>query len=82
MKRDVLAKSIKQIINEHLNSSTYNDENLFLTKDLHISTLDKFEILNKIEKKHRILINDETIIWENDLTIREYIDKIFEQTQK
>ena len=88
MKRNILAKSIKQIISNqlNLNKNYFNQfsnegENLLLDDDLKIDLLDKYEILNKIESKHNILIANENIL-SNNLTIGQYIDEIYKEFLK
>lgn len=58
-----------------------NGNNLYLTNDLGCDLLDRYEILNAIEKKCGILIPDDDIIWNNDLTIYQYVDSILKNIQ-
>ena len=89
MKRDVISKELKKIISKQLNidnnyfsNYSYNGDNLLLSKDLKADLLDQYEILNKIEKKYNILLNDEIILSSNDITISKYVDVIYNELTK
>lgn len=59
-----------------------NGNNLFIVADLGCDTIDRFEILEKIEHKCNILINDENDIWADDLTVGQYSEFIYNEILK
>lgn len=84
MNKDNIKDIILEIFIKHLGLdkdyfSRYpdNGDNLYIFKDLECDQISRFEILEKIEKKCGILVDDKDIIWGNDLTIGEYIESIY-----
>jgi len=79
-----LEDAIKLIIIQHLNlEANYfsrfsaDGNNLLFYKDLAYDMLDRFEILEKIEEKLNIIITDENLIWDNNITLGNYIKLIY-----
>jgi len=89
MTRNEIANVVKKTIIKHLqlNKDFFEQyenggEQLYLSADLGADMLDKFEILSKVESKCGILVNDGEVIWQEDITIAQYIDAIFKETKK
>ena len=88
MKRETLKKVIDDIIIEQsglektfFSSKTNNGENLLMVKELLHDALDWYEVLSEIERKCKILVNDELLI-RPDITYGEFIDVFYNEIQR
>lgn len=88
MKRETLKKVIDDIIieqsgleNTFFSSKTDNGENLLMVKELLHDPLDWYEVLSEIERKCKILVNDELLI-KPDITYREFIDVFYNEIER
>lgn len=89
MDKTYISDLIKEIFRKHLNlDSNYfshysdNGDNLYIMKDLGCDLLSRYEILNDVEKKCGVLFSDDSVIWQNDLTLYQYIDAVYTNIKK
>ena len=89
MDKTYISDLIKEIFCKHLNlDSNYfsqysdNGDNLFIMKDLGCDLLSRYDILNDVEKKCGVLFSDDSVIWQDDLTLYQYIDAVYTNIKK
>ena len=89
MDKTYISDLIKEIFRKYLKlDSNYfsqysdNGDNLFIMKDLGCDLLSRYEILNDVEKKCGVLFSDDIIIWQDDLTLYQYIDAVYTNIKK
>ena len=89
MDKTYISDLIKEIFRKHLNlDSNYfsqysdNGDNLFIMKDLGCDLLSRYDILNDVEKKCGVLFSDDSVIWQDDLTLYQYIDAVYTNIKK
>jgi len=88
MKRETLKKVIDNIIinqsgleKTFFSSKSNNGEDIIMTKELLRDPLDWYEVLSEIERKCKILVNDELLIKPN-ITYGEFIDVFYNEMNR
>ena len=88
MKRETLKKVIDNIIinqsgleKTFFSSKSNNGEDIIMTKELLHDPLDWYEVLSEIERKCKILVNDELLIKPN-ITYGEFIDVFYNEMNR
>lgn len=88
MKRETLKKVIDNIIinqsgleKTFFSSKSNNGEDIIMTKELLRDPLDWYEVLSEIERKCKILVNDELLIKPN-ITYGEFIDVFYNEINR
>lgn len=88
MKRETLKKVIDKIIIEqsgldknYFISKPNDGENILMVKELLNDPLDWYEVLSEIERKCKILVNDELLI-KSDITYGEFIDVFYNEIER
>lgn len=89
MDKTYISDLIKEIFRKRLNlDSNYfshysdNADNLYIMRDLGCDLLSRYEILNDVEKKCGVLFSDDSVIWQDDLTLYQYIDAVYTNIKK
>jgi hypothetical protein len=88
MKRETLKKVIDNIIinqsgleKTFFSSKSNNGEDIIMTKELLQDPLDWYEVLSEIERKCKILVNDELLIKPN-ITYGEFVDVFYNEMNR